>query len=254
MSAWSVPLPIKPMRKRHPRLGVMVGAMFASVFHITVAASPASAHTDLVGSDPAADSMLREAPAQVTLEFNEPMEPGLSKVALANGDRATELSVAAGSEPTTLVAELPAPPMADGTWEVTYRVTSADGHPVQGTLRFTVRQLATGTPESPASRNPESSDKAGEARGSDAFESPAPADGVASGSGEGASDAREDDGAAPWLFLAPVLGGFLLLLAALLLVIRLGRLAGGRPSDEGPARGTATASGFEGDLNRPDRP
>ena len=49
--------------------------------------------------------------------------------------------------PTTLVADVPGEGMAGGAWEVAYRVTSADGHPVQGTLSFTVRPPANGTTE-----------------------------------------------------------------------------------------------------------
>lgn len=227
---------VKPV---HPSLALLSGllvSMVASVLVFTMPAPPAAAHTDLVGSDPAADSTLREAPDQVTLRFNEPMEPRLAKVALTTPDQdAAELPVTAGSEPTTLVADIPGEGMAGGAWDVAYRVTSADGHPVQGTLSFTVRPPANAATEDPA-----------DARGSEENASSEPADGAASGGGKQTSDAREDDVAGSWRLVAPVLlGGFLLLLAALLLVIRFTRVAPVESIDGTPAETTTGGADAE---------
>ncbi|ANH40488.1 Copper resistance protein C precursor [Nocardioides dokdonensis FR1436] len=250
--------------------------MVASVLVFTMPAPPAAAHTDLVGSDPAADSTLREPPDRVTLRFNEPMEPRLSKVALTMpGQDAAELPVTAGSELTNLVADIPGEGMA-GAWEVAYRVTSTDGHPVQGTLSFTVRPPANAATEDPEdTEGNASSDDPADARGSEENASSEPADGAASGGGKQTSDAREDDGAGSWRLVAPVLlGGFLLLLAALLLVIRFTRVApvesidgtaaettnGGADADAGHGvAGTGTDAdtsdaNSEADVSEPDQP
>ncbi|WP_459986446.1 copper resistance CopC family protein [Nocardioides sp. AN3] len=239
---------VKPV---HPSLALLSGllvSMVASVLVFTMPAPPAAAHTDLVGSDPAADSTLREAPDQVTLRFNEPMEPQLSKVALTTPDQdAAELPVTAGSEPTTLVADIPGEGMAGGAWKVAYRVTSADGHPVQGTLSFTVRPPANAATEDPEdTEGNASSDDPADARGSDENASSEPADGAASGGGEQTSDARADDGAGSWRLVAPVLlGGFLLLLAALLLVTRFTRVAPVESIDGTPAETTTGGADAE---------
>lgn len=241
VNGWRIPLTVKPV---HPSLALLSGllvSMVASVLVFAMPAPPAAAHTDLVGSDPAADSTLREAPDQVTLRFNEPMEPRLSKVALTTPDQdAAELPVTAGSEPTTLVADIPGEGMAGGAWEVAYRVTSADGHPVQGTLSFTVRPRANAATEDPEdTEGNASSDDPADARGSDENASSEPADGAASGGGDQTSDAREDDGAGSWRLVAPVLlGGFLLLLAALLLVTRFTRVTPVESIDGTPAETT----------------
>lgn len=239
---------VKPV---HPSLALLSGllvSMVASVLVFTMPAPPAAAHTDLVGSDPAADSTLREAPDQVTLRFNEPMEPRLSKIALTTPDQdAAELPVTAGSEPTTLVADIPGEGMTGGAWEVAYRVTSADGHPVQGTLSFTVRPPANAATVDPEdTEGNASSDDTADARGSEENASSEPADGAASGGGEQTSDAREDDGAGSWRLVAPVLlGGFLLLLAALLLVTRLTRVTPVESIDGTPAETTTGAADAE---------
>ncbi|NJP35771.1 copper resistance CopC family protein [Micromonospora thermarum] len=47
------------------------------------------------------------------------------------------------------------PALANGTYTVAYRVVSADGHPVQGSYRFTVADpTATASPDAPAPVTP----------------------------------------------------------------------------------------------------
>jgi len=115
-------------------LGVVLGVA-------VVPSPPASAHTELIASDPKAATTLRQPPAQVTLTFNEPMDSRLAVVALTIGDREpARLDVAPGPDATELVATIPDGMVTGGTWRVTFRVTSADGHPVQGDLAFSVEE------------------------------------------------------------------------------------------------------------------
>lgn len=230
----------------HPSLtlqSAFLVLMLASVLVFAMPALPASAHTDLVGSEPAADSTLREAPDQVTLRFNEPMEPRFAQVALTTPDQeAAQLPVTAGSEPTTLVVKLPDERTVGGAWEVAYRVTSADGHTVQGALSFTVRAPTNAASEDPdASASTEAPTNPGESDESAKAEA---ADGSTSGDGEQSDDAREaDDDAGSWRLAAPVLlGGFVLLLAALFLVTRLARVAHVQSTSDASAE-TTTADG-----------
>ena len=256
VNGWRIPLTVKPVHPTLALLSALLVSMVASVLVITMPAQPAAAHTDLVGSDPTAGSTLREAPDQVTLRFNEPMEPRLTKVALTTPDQdAAALPVTAGSEPTTLVAEIPGEGLAGGAWEIAYRVTSTDGHPVQGTLSFTVRPPANGTTEDPGP--PEgnaSNDDPADSRTSDENAPAEPADASASGSGEQSSGAQEDGDAGSWRLVAPVLlGGFLLLLAALLLVTRVARAAPSVTGDGTPAETTAAGANTETDHGGSDR-
>lgn len=247
----------KPVHPSLGLLGALLVSMVASVVVFALPAPPAAAHTDLVGSDPAADSTLREAPDQVTLRFNEPMEPRLAKVALAMPDQdAAQLTVTAGSEPTTLVADVSGEGMAGGAWEVAYRVTSSDGHPVQGTLSFTVRLPSNATTEDPEDPEANASTATPSDRQGSEERAPAePADGSASGSGEQTGEAREgDDGAGSWRLVAPViLGGFLLLLAALLMVIRFARVAPLQSADGTSADAAAAGADAEADHGGSDR-
>ncbi len=98
------------------------------------AGAPASAHASLVSSDPAEGELLAEAPDEVTLTFDEPVsvvDDGIQAYDAA-GD---PLEVEAGARDEVVTADLPAE-LADGTYVVTWRVVSSDGHPIAGSLTF----------------------------------------------------------------------------------------------------------------------
>ncbi|GAA4362939.1 copper resistance CopC family protein [Nocardioides caricicola] len=129
-----------------------------------LSAAPASAHTDLTGSDPDDGARLTSPPAAITLTFTEDMSPRLATVTLQVGTTdAGEMDVRQGETTNALVAEVPLDRILAGgspqTWTVSYRVTSTDGHPVEGTLTFqapTPAQLPaapTPTPSSEPSSN-----------------------------------------------------------------------------------------------------
>ena len=100
------------------------------------AGAPASAHASLVASDPAEGELLAEAPDEVTLTFDEPVsvvDDGIGAYD-ATGE---PLDVEAAARDEVVTAELPAD-LADGTYVVTWRVVSTDGHPIAGSLTFHV--------------------------------------------------------------------------------------------------------------------
>ncbi|MGW0507191.1 FixH family protein [Micromonospora sp. NPDC003241] len=115
-----------------------------------VPAAPASAHAVLLGTDPADGAVLATTPAQITLTFNEPVavRPGGVRLLDAAGE---EVSADSRSVDTTVVLTVP-PELPGGTYIVTFRVISADSHPVSGGFSF-----AVGAPSSSAVAVPESS-------------------------------------------------------------------------------------------------
>ena len=98
----------------------------------------AYAHATLVSAEPAAGSHLAASPSRVRLVFSEPLEPALARVALVDGRKnVTPLAVA--SDPHDVHALIaPVDALADGAYRVVWRVVSADGHPVGGSLVFWV--------------------------------------------------------------------------------------------------------------------
>jgi methionine-rich copper-binding protein CopC len=105
---------------------------------ISVAASPAGAHAQLVSAEPAADATVA-APETIVLHFNEPLEVRLSSFRLTDIDgNPVAITVAAAPDPNSLAAK-PDMPLAPGLYTVSWTVAGPDAHPMQGTISFTVK-------------------------------------------------------------------------------------------------------------------
>ncbi|GAB3196677.1 hypothetical protein GCM10027062_06480 [Nocardioides hungaricus] len=133
-------------------LRVVSTALAAAALAVALAPA-ASAHTDLVSSSPADGARLDRPPTQVALRFSEDVSARLAAVTLAvGGDDLGKLSVAQGTRSGEVVAAVPADALPTGpgrpAWSVSYRVTSADGHPIEGRLGFTAPLPAAPAPTS----------------------------------------------------------------------------------------------------------
>lgn len=113
-----------------------VGALFL-LWQVFVLAVPASAHAVLQSSDPVDGSRIATAPAQVTFAFDEAVQlPEDATIALSDrGARADSAPGHLSKSGTTVVVPL-RKGLADGAYTVSYRVVSADGHVVNGAIRF----------------------------------------------------------------------------------------------------------------------
>jgi copper transport protein len=104
--------------------------------------SPAFAHAALVGSDPAAQSIVPDAPNKITLTFSESIQliPGKIQVLAPDGSRADQ------GDPTVDGANVTIPLRSGGgrgTYLVSYRIISADTHPVGGSVSYSVGAAST---------------------------------------------------------------------------------------------------------------
>jgi copper transport protein len=98
--------------------------------------SAAHAHAVLLGSSPEADQVLDTSPAEVVLNFNENVGPIFIKVLDLAGSEVgspTDWSVK-GNDVFMPLGDT----LENGTYILTYRVISADTHPVGSTLVFAV--------------------------------------------------------------------------------------------------------------------
>lgn len=119
------------------RLGAVLGVVIALVVVGGVSATPAGAHAILVSSTPGDGARLDDAPASVELEFSEPISVDLGglRVLDADGERVDRGAVRAVDR--TISVDV-ADGLPDGAYVATYRIVSADGHPVRGGIVFTV--------------------------------------------------------------------------------------------------------------------
>ncbi|MFD0200086.1 MULTISPECIES: copper resistance CopC family protein [Saccharothrix] len=115
-------------------------------------ATPAFAHNVLVSSDPKDGAQLESGPTTITLTFDQPVQAGEKfNTITVTGPEGTRWE--ADGEPTVknnsvVFPVRPLGPAAE--YAVGYRILSADGHPVTGSLKFTLTKAGNGTP-APAS-------------------------------------------------------------------------------------------------------
>ena len=114
-------------------LGVVAFALLAAL----VPAGTASAHAELVATDPADGAIVDEAPEALTMQFTEPvsLRPDGVRVLDAKGERVDAGDASASGSDVTVPLDGTVP---DGTYVVAWRAVSADGHPIRGSYTFSV--------------------------------------------------------------------------------------------------------------------
>ncbi|MGI8678757.1 MAG: copper resistance CopC/CopD family protein [Jatrophihabitans sp.] len=119
-----------------------LGAVLAGLLGIALLlAGPAAAHATVVRSDPTDGSRLKSAPTSVSITFDESV--GLGTIGYLHVTDRSGRRVDAGpaTHPNgdgTLVVDRLRTGLGDGTYTASFRVISADSHPVAGTIRFGV--------------------------------------------------------------------------------------------------------------------
>jgi copper transport protein len=130
-----------PLARSVPRAGLLGGLVVAVLVALVALAAPASAHAVLEQSNPVDSSALTRAPTQVTLGFSEAVTINSHSVQVvdASGRRADLGDATHGSDDSTVVVRLK-PDLPTGTYIVSWRVISADTHPVSGGFYFGIGQ------------------------------------------------------------------------------------------------------------------
>jgi copper transport protein len=118
----------------------MVKALLVALAALAIAAPAASAHATLEATSPERGATVRRQPAEVVFSFDETVtgSAGAVRVFDAKGRRADDARV---SHPAGAGAKIGVglrSGLAQGSYTATYRVVSADGHPVSGGFVFSV--------------------------------------------------------------------------------------------------------------------
>jgi copper transport protein len=120
-------------------------AALAILWLAACGATPAFAHASLAASEPRDGAVLTSAPKRIELRFNEKVTAGAVHLIDAGGKLRDDAAVDARDE--TIAVTVP-PGLPQGTSIVSYRVISADGHPVAGSVTFSVgAPTSTKTPD-----------------------------------------------------------------------------------------------------------
>ena len=135
---------------RHPAPWSLLAAGLLALLALLFTSGTAAAHDIVTGSDPADGATVATAPTQVSVTFDQAPQPGLATLTVVGPDgthheqgpvstRGDVVSVPVGPLPTA------------GDYEIGYRIVSSDGHPVSGSIAFT---LTTASPAGAAAPGP----------------------------------------------------------------------------------------------------
>ncbi|MBB4762564.1 copper resistance CopC/CopD family protein [Amorphoplanes digitatis] len=118
---------------------------------LLVPASPAAAHAAMLTATPEPGSVVATAPSEITITFTEGITPVTSRtqVLAPDGKRITGEVTADGP---TLRIKIRRADRPLGTYLVSYRIVSADSHPIGGALTFSVGAPSARPPESDPDR------------------------------------------------------------------------------------------------------
>ncbi len=116
---------------------LITGLLFMLI-SVLMIPTPAQAHTALESSNPEDGAKLTAVPERIVLSFTDqiggPAEVGSEAVVVVDG-KVANWPVKISGRTVTLSAPQGA---TGGSYEVNYRVISADGHPVSGSVKFQV--------------------------------------------------------------------------------------------------------------------
>ncbi len=121
---------------------------------LCVAVVPASAHSRLLSSSPADGATVPTSPGEIVLTFNEDINPQFVTVRVTDGEGGDVV----GSDASVSGPRVTVPveqPIAAGGYKITYRVVSADSHPITGSTTFTVAGDPLASPSPTATPSPD---------------------------------------------------------------------------------------------------
>jgi copper transport protein len=139
------------MRRLLPALAAVAALLGGWLVAGVATAGPASAHASLVNSTPGDGARLTSPPTQVTLQFSEHVSigPGYARVLGSDGRTVDDGTPSVTGDVVTIPLRGTLP---QGSYVVTYRVVSADSHPISGGFSFAVGNAALVAPSAVTSR------------------------------------------------------------------------------------------------------
>lgn len=124
-------------------------AALTALLLVLATAGPASAHDELVSTNPAAGSSVEKAPTTLDLTFSGNIQDIGSEVRVTDSHGTDMTRGTLAVQKTKVSQPLREGGDSDETYTVTWRVVSQDGHPIEGTFTYDVGEGA-GSTASPA--------------------------------------------------------------------------------------------------------
>ncbi|MED1738837.1 copper resistance protein CopC [Bacillus swezeyi] len=109
----------------------------------------AFAHAYIVNSAPAENQELKKAPDQMKIEFNEAIQEGFHSITVRNssGERVDSGKTQIDPQNPKIMTVKLNNNLKDDIYSAEWRAVSADGHPVSGTIPFSIGNIQGGLPK-----------------------------------------------------------------------------------------------------------
>lgn len=109
----------------------------------------AFAHAYIVQSTPAENQELKKAPEEIKIEFNEAIQNGFHSITVRNssGERVDSGKTEIDPQNAKIMTVKLKPKLKDDIYSAEWRAVSADGHPVSGTIPFSIGNIQGGLPK-----------------------------------------------------------------------------------------------------------
>jgi copper transport protein len=119
---------------------VVIRALAIALIGLALVPAAASAHARLEGTSPERGATVASEPARVVFRFDEPVEASFGAVRVfdTRGARVDDGRLVRPGGDQRVAGTALRRGLADGTYTATYRVISADGHPVSGGFTFSI--------------------------------------------------------------------------------------------------------------------
>ncbi|RXZ83171.1 hypothetical protein EBB07_07545 [Paenibacillaceae bacterium] len=130
------------LRKLALRCPALALAAIAFALLVIWPVGTGSAHSSLTDAFPAPDSRLETAPQEIVLTFNERLENKGFAVQIYDRKGMPAAKGPAALDASRNTMRLALPPLEDGSYTITYRLLSADGHPIRASYVFTIGAAA----------------------------------------------------------------------------------------------------------------
>lgn len=133
------------MKSRARPLARLAALLLLALAIVGATALPAFAHATLLSTEPNAGGVYASSPSAVTLRFNESVEVSLGGVKVFGARDRKQVVTGQPEHPRGdgAFVTVDLPHLGNGTYVVTWRVISADSHPVEGAFTFQVGNQAT---------------------------------------------------------------------------------------------------------------
>lgn len=142
-------------------IGVLVAAL-SSLMLALVVMPAATAHSDLLSSDPPDGSVLDSPPSRVLLRFSEELLPDTVTLSVEDETGFVVRVLSFTVDGADVIVDWP-PGVPGRALALNYRVVSQDGHPISGAVRFTVGPASAGSSSAPAQQPGSTSNAPGSA-------------------------------------------------------------------------------------------